>query len=169
MKTVYSLIGEIGRDNLSTNAKNKLKKLNELDENLTNLQSALKTCEKGEEIMWTKKVEDAQTALDNFENDFAVFLEGELTDVQAKKEREKAKAQTQAQTVEPAPTVQPAQTVQPATTQPATAQPATTESKVVHTAEPVKPKKKNNGLAIVAGLVLATVLGVGATAFLRNK
>lgn len=100
MDTVYVLVGKIGMQNLSSNAQSRLKKLNELDESLTNLKKALAEAEKKDQALWERKVEEAQTVYDNFEADFQVFLDLEYKDLLAKrtaKEEAEANAKEQAE------------------------------------------------------------------------
>ena len=96
MDTVYVLVGKLGMDNLSTHAKKRLAKLNELNDSLANLEKALGEAEKKDQASWEKKVEDARKFLENYENDFQVFLDEEWTDLEAQQKiaSDKATAKT---------------------------------------------------------------------------
>ena len=91
MDTVYVLIGKIGNANLSTQAKKRLKALNGLNDKLINLQKALEEAEEKDKGRFQQEVDEAQEYLNNYEEDFRVFLDDEWQDLKAKQEKEAEK------------------------------------------------------------------------------
>ena len=97
--TVYQLIGKIGMENLSSNAKKRLSKLNELDQKVTDLETAYNEADDKSKKTFKKKVDDAKDYLENYEEEFKSFLEVEHDDIvkarQEQKEREEAEAKAE--------------------------------------------------------------------------
>ena len=167
MDTVYVLVGKIGTGNLSTHAKKRLAKLNELNDSLANLETALSEAEKKDQAVWEKKVDDARKYLENYENDFQVFLDEEYADVEKKQEAKaeadrvaKEKADALANGTPPAGT--PPAGTPPAGTPPAGTPPAGTPT-------PVKEEKSGIGFGtIIVGGIIA-VATFGAINYFKNK
>jgi hypothetical protein len=89
--TVSILVGRIGIGNLTGNAKKKIKILNEKNENLVHLETALEEADDTGKSVYEKDVKEAKEYIVQFEADLLEFLKQEEADLIEKRRLAKEK------------------------------------------------------------------------------
>lgn len=183
MDTVYSLVGKIGRNNLSRQANKRMQELKDLNENYALLDKALKeTKDETEKAQIQKEHTKAGAYIEKFENSLLQFLNDEYEDVLDKKEKAEAKAEEEARIKE-------AEEAEAATKEQEEAEKAKAEAEAQSREEEIvraeaeaqanagtdpnaESKTKEKKPSIAGGLIiggLLALLGLGAYMANRNK
>ena len=91
MDTIIMLEGEIGRENLSTQAKKRIKAYNRLKAQVSKIKTAYENADKEDEKNYEGQLKEATDNLNDFYLDTESFLKDELADFSQKKAEKEAK------------------------------------------------------------------------------